>query len=230
MVLVVCGDFVPEDLMKEIKKRLIQNKSNGEIKRIYPQEPENIVKDKIEQKMDVSMPLYTIGIKVKPPEEKERVKTHITIEILCDLIIGISSNLYKHLYEENIIYSKPTYEFDFSKDYAHILLTGQSKRPEKLFEEWKKEVEKFKENGINEEDFERIKKKIYGGYIRDFNEVGDIARMFLSDYFKGINSFDYLEEIEGINVDYANQVLNDIFKLENMVISIVRNKELEQNN
>ena len=230
MVLVVCGDFVPEDLMKEIKKRLIQNKSNGEIKRIYPQEPENIVKDKIEQKMDVSMPLYTIGIKVKPPEEKERVKTHITIEILCDLIIGISSNLYKHLYEENIIYSKPTYEFDFSKDYAHILLTGQSKRPEKLFEEWKKEVEKFKENGINEEDFERIKKKIYGGYIRDFNEVGDIARMFLSDYFKGINSFDYLEEIEGINVDYANQVLKDIFKLENMVISIVRNKELEENN
>ena len=54
--------------------------------------------------------------------------------------------------------------------------------------------------------------------------------MFLSDYFKGINSFDYLEEIEGINVDYANQVLNDIFKLENMVISIVRNKELEENN
>ena len=47
--------------------------------------------------------------------------------------------------------------------------------------------------------------------------------MFLADYFKGINSFDYLEEIEGINVEYLNQVLDDVFKEDKMVISIVKN-------
>ena len=47
--------------------------------------------------------------------------------------------------------------------------------------------------------------------------------MFLSDYFKGVNSFDYLEEIQGLNVEYLNQVLNDVFKEEKMLISIVRN-------
>ena len=36
---------------------------------------------------------------------------------------------------------------------------------------------------------------VYGGYVKEYNEVSDISKMFLSDYFKGINSFDYIEEI-----------------------------------
>ena len=64
---------------------------------------------------------------------------------------------------------------------------------------------------------------IYGAYVKEYDDVTDIARMFLSDYFKGINSFDYLEEIQGINVEYATHVLKNVFKEEKMVISIVRN-------
>ena len=64
---------------------------------------------------------------------------------------------------------------------------------------------------------------IYGGYVKEYNDVADISRMFLADYFKGINSFDYLEEIEAINVEYLTQVLEDVFNEEKMVISIVRN-------
>ena len=46
--------------------------------------------------------------------------------------------------------------------------------------------------------------------------------MFLTDALKGICSFDYLEEIEGITVEYLEQLLNDIFKENKMVISIVK--------
>ena len=63
---------------------------------------------------------------------------------------------------------------------------------------------------------------IYGGYVREFNDVQDIARMFLADNFKGINSFDYIEEIEGITVNYLEQILKDVFKEEKMVLSIVK--------
>ena len=85
------------------------------------------------------------------------------------------------------------------------------------------EIKKLKESGINEADFERIKKMIYGGYIKEYNEVADISRMFLADYFKGINSFDYLEEIEGITVEYLEQILKDVFKEEKMILSVVKN-------
>ena len=78
-------------------------------------------------------------------------------------------------------------------------------------------------NGIDEQDFERNRKMIYGEYVKEYNDVIDISRMFLSDYFKGINSFDYLEEINTINVEYLNQVLKDVFNEKNMILSVVKN-------
>ena len=46
---------------------------------------------------------------------------------------------------------------------------------------------------------------------KEYNDVSEIARMFLADYFKGINSFDYIEEIGSVNPDYGKQILDDIF-------------------
>ena len=228
MALVICGDFKPEEIIEEVKKRLIETKSNGEIKRIYPEEPRGIVKEKIEQKLEVSQPLYAIGIKdsrenCNTENKNEIVKKHLSIEILLNLLIGRSSELYKNLYNEGIIYEQPSLDYEFSKTYAHVILTGQSTNPEVVYERFKKQVEKFKTNGINEQDFNRIKKMIYGGYVKELNDVADEARIFLSDYFKGINSFDYIEEIEGINVEYLKQVLDNVFKEEKMVLSIVKN-------
>ena len=44
MVMAVCGDFDPEELLEEIKKRLIKKDREGEIKRIYAPEDESINK------------------------------------------------------------------------------------------------------------------------------------------------------------------------------------------
>ncbi len=223
MVLVVAGDFKQQDILEEIKKRLIEKENQGEIKRIYTEEPETIVKEKIEQTFEVSRPLYTIGIKDSPKDQEEIVKKHISIEILLNLIIGRSSKLYKKLYDEGIISGQPSLDYEFGKTYAHILITGQSTNPEKVYKEFKEQVRKMKEEGINKEDFERVKKLIYGGYVKEYNDIQDISRMFLADYFKGINSFDYLEEIEGINLNYLEQVLENVFEEERMVLSVVRN-------
>ncbi len=223
MAMVICGDFEPEKILEEIKKRLINNKSNGEIKRIYEDEPVDIVKEKVEQKMEVSKPLYTIGIKDIPAEDKEKVKKHISIEILLNILIGSSSELYKQLYDIGNSYSVPSIEYEFDKSYAFILINGQSNNPEELFEMLKKQIDKFVSEGINESDFNRTKKMIYGEYVKEYNDVTSISRMFLSDYFKGINSFDYLEEISTINIQYVNQVLKNVFKKDKMVLSVVRN-------
>ena len=223
MALVVSGDFEPDKILEEIKKRLIPNKSNGEIKRIYEEEPKEIVKQKIEQNMEVSKPLYTIGIKDIPPEQKEKIRKHISIEILLNILIGGSSELYRKLYNIGNSYSVPSVEYEFDKTYAHILITGQSNNPEELFEMFKEKVKEYIRNGIDSKEFERNRRMIYGEYVKEYNDVTDISRMFLSDYFKGINSFDYLEEINTINVEYLNQVLKDVFNEKNMVLSIVKN-------
>ena len=228
MVMVVCGDFEPEKLLEEIKKRLKDTKANGKIKRMYPEEPESIVKEKIEQTLEVSKPMYTIGIKDKPinnigDNSDQIIKKDIALQILLELLVGKSSKLYRKLYDEGIIYGGIGFSHEFSKTYDHILISGQADDPEKVYSMVKNEIENFKQNGINENDFNRIKKKLYGEYIEEYNDVSDIARMFLSDYMKGINSFEYLEKIENIDVEYLTLVLNDVFKKDKMVISIVKN-------
>ena len=222
MAMVICGDFEPEKLLEEIKKRLIEKKANGEIKRIYPEEPESIVKEKTEQKMDVSEPLFTIGIKDKVAIQKEKVKKHLAIEILLNMLIGKSSDLYQELYKSGVMFSIPSVDYEFSRYYAHILVTGQSKEPEKVYESFKNAIRELRKKGIESEEFKRIKKMLYGSFIKEYDEPGDIARMFLADFFKGINSFEYLEEITTINEQYVEQILNEVFNENKMILSVIK--------
>ncbi len=222
MCLVVCGDFVPEDLLEEIKKRLIDRPQNGEIKRIFEDEKEQIVKEKVEQKMDVSKPLYTIGIKCLPLSSKEQVRNHLATEIILRLLLGESSDLYKELYHDGNIFEMPDLSFEFGDNFAHIIITGSANDPDDLYKKVKNKLSEFKQNGLNEEDFERTRKLIYGGFIKQYNDVIEIARMFLSDFMKGINSFDYLEEIDTIDLNFTNQVLKNIFREDKMVLSVVK--------
>ena len=94
------------------------------------------------------------------------------------------------------------------KDKVDVLMATYNTNIEYL----KKQIDKFVSEGINESDFNRTKKMIYGEYVKEYNDVTSISRMFLSDYFKGINSFDYLEEISTINMQYVNQVLKNVFR------------------
>lgn len=229
MVMCVVGDFEPENLLEEIKKRIIKNeKPSGKIKRITEEEPKKIVQKQIEQKMDVSQNLFVIGIKDidfdKTESEEELIKKHIAIEIILNMIIGKSSSLYTKLYEEGIIMSEPYMEYEFDKTYAHVAITGQSKDPSKVFTSIIEQIQKYKQQGLNEEHFKRIKNMIYGGYIKEYNSVSEIARMFVSDYFKGINSFNYLEYFDIVTKEYAETVLKEVFKEENTVISIIGGK------
>ena len=222
MAMVICGDFEPENLLEEVKKRLIDKQANGEIKRIYPQEKSEIVQKRIEQKMDVSQPLFVIGIKDTLAETKERTKKQIAIEILLNMIIGKSSKLYKELYDEGLLFTVPGMDYEYAVGYAHILITGQSKNPDKVYEKFVQEISNMKENGIDANEFNRIKKRIYGTYVKEYNDVADIARMFLADYFKEINSFDYLEEITTINEQYVQQILKDVFDENKMINSVIK--------
>ena len=225
MVLVLCGDFDVEQMIEDVKKRLLPVKANGEIKRIYPEEPDEIVQKQIEAEMEVSMPSFMIGYKVKLEPEENVVKKHIAIEILLNLIAGKSSNFYKKMYDQGFLQSPLDLDFEFTENYSHVLIGGQSKNPKKVLDELNKEILEIKKQGINKEDFERIKKMIYGEYVKEYNEVGNIARMFISDYFKGINSFEYLENYNQITKEYVDQVLKEIFIEEKQVISIINPKK-----
>ena len=225
MVLTVVGDFEPEAILAEIKKRLKDNEARGEITRIYPEEKLEINKKYVEKEMEVSLPLFMIGFKDNIKDKyNEVVKRHIAIEIILNMLIGKSSNLYNELYKEGYLLSQPDLEYEFGNEYSHVLIGGQSKDPQKVYEKIAEKIQEMKNNDINVREFERIKKKIYGDYAVEYNNVADIGRMFASDYIKGINSFEYMDKFEEIDAEYAKQVLNEIFTEDKMIMSVIKGK------
>ncbi|MFG6319969.1 MAG: insulinase family protein, partial [Clostridia bacterium] len=129
-VLVLCGDFEVESILNEIKKRLKSNNSSQEVQRIYPKEQENIVKKYEETRMNISKPIFLIGYKDKV-EPGEMVKKDLAIECICNMIIGKSSNLYQKLYKEGLISEEFGYNYEFAKNYAHVLIQNTSNNPKK---------------------------------------------------------------------------------------------------
>ena len=224
MTMVVCGDFEPEKLLNEIKKRLVPKENQGEIKRIYAKEETEINRKETEVKMELSNPLFLVGYKDATKNKENLVKRHIAIEIILNMLIGKSSELYKKLYEENILLSEPNFDYEFNNEYAHVTIYGQSKNPRRIYEEITKQVEKYIKNGLDEEHFKRIKKKIYGDYAIEYNSVADIARMFLADKMKVINSFDYIEEFNTVTKEYTEGILKEVFNEKNEILSIVNPK------
>ena len=221
MALVVCGDFVVEDILQEIKNRIKANSNKEEIKRIYPTEQDNIVKTSEIAEMNISKPIFIVGYKDKS-EVENPVKKDLAIECICNIIIGKSSNLYQKLYKQGLLSNEISYNYEYSKKYAHVLIQSTSNSPEKVAEEIEKEINYFIEHGFEESEFNRIKKKLYGEYVKEYNDVSYIGNNFLSNYFKGINPFEFLEECAVLDKAYVEQVLKEVFNKDKKVLSIVK--------
>lgn len=223
MMMVLCGDFDPEKTLKMIESHLIEQPKQEEIQRFYPPKDEKIHKKEKVVSLEVSTPIFMIGI--LDPEEKgnDSVKKHMAIEIALNILLGKSSPLYQKLYEEGNLSAQPDFDYEFSEQYAHILIASQSKNPRKVYEDFRKEVKKLQKNGITEEDFERCKKKLYGNYVTEYNNIDSIARMFLADWMKGNNSFEYIEGYDQITKEYVEEILKNKFQEDKMIISIVEN-------
>ena len=223
MVLIIIGDFEPEDIIQKVKEKvIIKNKLKAQI--INQPEPLEISTKKLVEKMDITIPFFTIGYKVNPIE-KEKIKRTITIEILLEIIFGLSSDTYNELYEKGLIYENLITSFEWSnEEYAHILIQGKTFNFNKVIEIIHKKIDDIKNTGISEKTFETAKRKIYGLYIREFNDISNEATLFAVNYFKRINPFDYIEEFKNITKEYSMNVLREVFEESKEVVSMIMPK------
>ena len=221
MILVVAGDFEINDILKNIEERITLPRNKTDIKRIYETELEEIFKKQEEAEMEISLPCFMIGYKDKVEIEKF-AKKDLAMDIIFYLILGKSSDLYQRLYNEGLLYSELTYDYEFSKNYAHLLIQGQSSNPEEVIEQIKNEIEKFKKTGFKEEEFLRIKKKLYGEYVKEYNDIAVVANNLLSDYIKGIGPFIYFEEFNILTKETVEEILKEVLVEEKRVTSIIR--------
>ena len=223
MVLILVGDFNPKNIIREAKEKIII-KNRTKAKLIKLPEPLEINKKEIIEKMDISIPIFTIGYKVNLNEE-EKIKRSVAIEILLEIIFGLSSDTYQELYKKGYIYENLVTSFEWSNaDYAHILIQGKSFNLDKIKNIINEKIEEIKNKGISEEIFEMAKRKTYGLYVREFNDVSSEATIFITNYFKQIIPFDYIEEFKNISKEYLMDVLKEVFEESKEVVSIIMPK------
>jgi predicted Zn-dependent peptidase len=192
-----------------------------EIERIYPEEPEDIKGKNITQNLSVSIPLFMTGFKDKNVGYggKELLKKEIATEILLEMIVGKSTDFYQNLYEEGLINNSFEREYTGEKYYGFTSFGGESPDPEKVQRLLIKEINSF---NVDENKFERIKKVIYGRFLRSFNNIDSLANKFTFNFFKDINLLDYINVYKTIELKDIKERLKEHFNIDNMVLSVIK--------
>ena len=228
MIVFIVGDIDCEKTLSVMNKHINNESSIGteDIHRMYPKEPDNILKNLIEEKLDVSIPLFNIAFKDTDNGFKgyRLLKKDVSTKILIDMLFGKSSDLYSELYEAGLINDTFQQEYTGEVDYGYSMLGGESKSPEIVFEKIKFYLNRIKTEGLKESDFERIKRKQIGEHLSYYNSVEFIATTFVAYYFKDINILDYIKELKSIDFETIQKRFVEHFDTERCCLSIIRPK------
>lgn len=163
MLLFVVGGVDPEKVFSLIRSNQ-QGKSygkQGEIKRIFEDEPEQVATKRLESKLAVSMPKIMFGFKEKVDglTGEAALKRDLATKLMLDLLVGSSTALYQKLYDEELISDSFGHEFNSSEQYAFSAMGGDTKDPDLLLKRIKEEVDQILKSGFAEKDFERARKR-----------------------------------------------------------------------
>ena len=225
MVLVCVGDWTPEGVAKIIDEefgKLNISKSYRDIERAFPQETKEVAGGEKVQKLEVGIPLFSIGFKDRGQMIEDRgqiLKEKVVSELAVECVMGRTSSVYEKLYETGLINESFAAEFASSLNFSYVAIGGESTKPREVFDFIKKAIAFGIE--IDEPDFERVKKAALGAFYRDFNDSERLGRMIMTDALSGVNTFDYVGELERVTFGEVQKRAKTLFNSGKMVLSIV---------
>lgn len=193
MALTLVGDFKEEQVLDLIKKELKQ-KEVIVVEKQFEKEPQEVVLNLKKIEMSVTLPVFCIGFKMVPEKKEELLKTKLGLKILCELLFGEGSSLYKEFYESGLVLGAQLEDMTIAgSNYLALILEGESKNPEEVMRKICQEIDCKKKEGLNEEDFMLVKKAIYKEEIEEFSTPEKMAG-FLTDCF--VQEVDFAEKLE----------------------------------
>lgn len=224
MILSVAGN-VDEDRVIEICDKLLKPNNNIELETAFEDEPMTVAKKEVVQQLEVSMPIFNIGFKMKPAKGIDMVKAEVETNIVLSLLSDESSSFYKRLYDEGIINSTFSSEVFNGDSYFCAIFGGESRNPYAVLENISAEIKRCMKDGLDKERFEIIKKSYYGSLIRELNDVETIATIMLNMGMEKLSAFDVIETVAAVTFDDVQKRLEQ-FNPENVSISIIQPKTI----
>lgn len=224
MVIFAIGDIDYEEIFKTVDSKIINKSPARKISKWRPEEPLNLNGEYTEEKMHISTPLFQMGFKDNGEglAGEELLMREIAIKILLEIFFGRSSKLYKQLYDEGLVYNPFEFDYTAEENYAYSMIRGESADPLKVKDRILKTVEDYLNNGIKREDYERIRNSMYGKSVRWFNSMEKTLDMFITNYFRKTNIFDYFNIYDKITLEYTMNTMKSHFKRDMFAASVIK--------
>ena len=202
--------------------KYLKKQAPVEIIRDYPDEKPEVFRAYAEKSMQVSKPLFAIGVKDTdiPSDGYGRMKKYAAYGILNDLMFGKSGEFYNKLYEEGLLSNQFDYGYESSASYAFNGVYGESRDPKEVFERFKARAE-WAKSDILAEDFERSKRALYASMVKCFDSTEDIANSFLNYEIEGGDLLDYVDILSKVTQDDVTALAKAAFRPEFYTLAVV---------
>lgn len=221
MALVVCGDVDPQGIMKIVDEAIPDDFSGVDIERKYCEdEPKEVCKPLCEDYMEVSKPIFTIGVKDVDisGDPYARLRKFAAMSLLSELIFSRSGKLYNELLDSGMITPDFDSAYTLSETFAYTVIEGESDAPLDVVEYIKKYISEF---SFSDEELERCKKVIFAEYVMDFDSTEEIANNLIDYVFENFDFFGYGHLINEITSDEIYKLIRDCFKDEYFAVSVI---------
>lgn len=223
MALVVCGDVSEAEVLAAVDGVLGEaSPMPAPPKRKQIREAGGVYQARINARMQVTKPIFCIGIKDEAAvEEAEEVRRELAMTLLCDVLLSQSGALYESLLEEELV-GAFSWEYSTVEGARFLCISGDSYEPETVLLRVKRCMEEARERGIDPEDFERCRRSRYAGKILSYDSTEEIAGLLL-DYtaFDGQDVFEIPRLLSDVTLDEVEALLCELCREENFTLSTV---------
>lgn len=220
MVLTVAGK-VTVDQVLAVADRMLKPNTPIEIERGFVEEPDDVMQSRVEQRLAVTTPLFTIGFKEHSNGGIVPASQVAYTNILLEMLTGKASPLYRRLVDEGLINDNFGAEYFEGRGYSAPLIAGESKDPDAVDAAIKKEIVRMREQGVDAEAFETARRTLYGQVVMGFNSVDNLANRLASCHFTGRGLYDMVECIANATKEDVEKRLKESFDEKRSALSII---------
>lgn len=220
MALAVCGNVKHEDVFM-IAESFSPAVGDKVFRLRSSEEPDSIIRSISRTQMNISMPIFCYGYKENCIGQFENMQTELLMDIVLDLIAGESTELFKKLYEGNLINDSFGSGFYSGDEYVCSFFEGESPHPEIVRDRIIESVNEIKSTGFDPELFEERARSSLGAYISLFDNPGSVSGSLISCHFKKADLYDIIQFVNRIGIDSANKLARSCFDERNSSICII---------
>lgn len=221
MVLCVAGNVTPDEVLS-VADRLLKPQKPIRIERKFHREPREVAESYTEETLSVAFPIFSLGFKEAVETPERSLREILISDIILEAVAGKTSAFYSELLEAGLINTSFESEYFCGYGYAAWIFTGESPDGREVQKRITARIRALQESGISKADFERIRKKLYGRSIMQFNDIDGIANAMVSAYFCKEGLFDETEILQSLTLDEVNVRLRTALQTDCASLSVIK--------